>query len=67
MQPLKKAQAPIYRKNSNGGRPGEVGGNYEQRGQLDSRSKHDGCRLNSKVSLEFTKQIIAEHPACPSL
>jgi hypothetical protein len=30
--------------------------------------KHDGHRLNLKVfSLDFTEQIIAEHPACPSL
>ena len=30
--------------------------------------KHDGYRLNLKVfSPKFTEQIIAEHPACPSL
>jgi ATP-dependent DNA ligase len=30
--------------------------------------KHDGHRLNLKVfPLEIAKQIIAEHPACPSL
>ena len=30
--------------------------------------KHDGYRLNLKVfSLKLTEQIIAEHPACPSL
>ena len=29
---------------------------------------HDRYRLNLKVfSLDFTEQIIAEHPACPSL